>query len=203
MLVNAYSEEGKIATSAIPGTRIIRSSLGILGATFSDVNNRERIWTVNALYSPLPGRAVGGVRAKLIDTKGFISFCNQRDLEVLLQLASPGKYCPWMDQTYEGPGDPNWLGLGVDNDDLLDDLFDKELEARAMSPHGRIDLGLCLERRVHDGHQNDYVETLMLINDTNPYTNETPDTYLETIERRWVSVERSAPRERANLWRKL
>lgn len=201
MLVNSFTDRGKCDITPIPGTRIIDSTMGIIGATFQDVNKASRVWTVHALYTPVTGRAIGGVRAKVVDQKGFVSFCNQRDLEVLLQLASAGSYCEWLDQEYVDVDDRDWIGLALDGDDLLDDLFDRELEARAMCPPGAmLPSGMSFERLLHDGEDNDYAEVLMLMTDTDPMTGMGPDLRFDTVERRWVSVERTPTKERSRLW---
>lgn len=201
MLVHPYMGNTLVP---IPGTRIVETELGAIGESFKDPNNRFREWTVQALYMPLNGRALGGLRAKVVDNKSFISFCNQRDLEVLLDIASPGQYCRWLGEEYIEPGAPGWIGLAIDSIDLADDLFDRELEARAQLPDGAcLPEGLNLERRVHDGRYNDFIETLLLLWDFDPETGTGPDTRLETISRRWRSNERTPGRERSTLWSRL
>lgn len=201
MIVNAYSKEGRDLIVPIPGTHIVAETFGVIGRQFVDPSNQKRIWTVQALYTPVAGRALGGLRAKVFDQKAFFSFVNQRDLEILLNLASPETYCDWLDQDYPEPGDPTWIGLGVDDQDLFDDLLDRELEARALQPPDiALPSGLSFDRRVHDGAGNDYIETMMLLHDMNMRTGEIPDTCMDTLENRWVSVERTAPIERRRLW---
>lgn len=202
MIVNPYSPEGRALLAPIPGTHILEDSLGIVGAVFRDPFNLMREWTIRALYTPVASRRLGGLRAKLEDQKGFIAFCNQRDLEVLLEVASPGAYCIWLDDKYVEPGEREWVGLCVDELDLLDDLYDRELEARAQLPRRDMALqpGLNFERRVHDGPNNDFVEHMMLRFDIAEETGIGPDMRLETVDYRWVSVERTHPRERARLW---
>ena len=202
MIINPYSPEGQVLLAPIPGTHILEDSLGIVGATFRDPLNLMREWTIRSLYTPVPSRQLGGLRAKLEDQKGFVTFCNQRDLEVLLDVASPGAYCVWLDGKYVEPGEREWIGLCVDELDLLDDLFDRELEARAQLPRPDMVLqpGLNFERHVHDGQYNDFAEHMMLRFDMDPDTGSGPDSRLETVEYRWTSVERTHPRERAKLW---
>ena len=204
MLVNAYSAEGRALSVPIPGTHIIANTFGVVGHQFRDLTNPHRVWTVQALYTPVPGRALGGIRAKVFDQKAFFSFVNQRDLEVLLNLATPGSYCDWLDQTYAEPGEPDWVGLGVDDQDLFDDLYDRELEARSLQdPDVALQAGLAFDRRVHDGAGNDYVETMLLLHDIDTLTGRQPDPRIDTLERRWASVERTKSTERARLWQKL
>ncbi len=205
MIVNPYSPEGQVLLAPIVGTHIVEDSLGIVGFSFREPTNTMREWTIRALYTPVRGRSLGGFRAKLEDQKGFITFCNQRDLEVLIGDAAPGDYCAWLDTEYVAPGERGWYGPCVDELDLLDDLFDRELEARAQLPRPDMALqpGLSFERRIHDGAHNDFIETMMLRFDVDPETWLGPDPRMATIEHRWLSIERTAQRERAKLWLKL
>lgn len=205
MIVNPYTPEGQVLLAPIVGTHIVEDSLGIVGLSIREPTNLSREWIIRALYTPVPGRALGGFRAKLEDQKGFITFCNQRDLEVLLGDVSPGDYCVWLDEEYVEPGDRGWYGLCVDDLDLLDDLFDRELEARAQLPRSDMVLmpGISFDRRVHDGGSNDFIETMMLRFDIDPDTGIGPDPRMETVAQRWTSIERTAPRERARLWLKV
>ncbi len=204
MIVNPYSPEGQVLLATIPGTYIIEDSLGIVGATVREPTNVVREWTIRALYAPIKGRLLGGFRAKLEDQKGFITFCNQRDLEVLLDVASPGGYCVWLDSEYPEPGSHDWYGFCVDEQDLNDDLYDRELEARAQFPRDVVlQSGLSFDRRVHDGVNNDFIETMTLLWDINPETWVGPDPRRATVDQRWSSVERTPSRERAKLWLRL
>jgi hypothetical protein len=201
MLINPYLPENQEATATIPGTRILRETLGVIGVELTDPHNPLRKWIIQGLYAPIGGRALGGLRAKLIDQKNFVTFCNQRDLEVLLDIVSPGNYCSWLDDDYVGPDDRSWVGLGVDAEDMRDDLYDRELRLRAELPIGSmLPYGLELTRRVHDGNGNDYEELLSLQWDADPQTGFSPDTRIETISSRWVSIDRTAPRLRDKLW---
>lgn len=204
MLVNPYAASTRDLLLPIPGTRIVGETLGVVGTTVRDPLNLVREWTIQALYAPVPGRALGGIRAKVVDQKEFVSFCNQRDLEVLLDIASPGAYCQWLDAEYPEPGSAQWFGLCVDEQDLLDDLYDRELEARALYPEGAVlPSGLNFERRVHDGAHNDYIEMMVLRWDFDTSTGIGPDTRFETVDQRWASVERTRGAERAKLWLRL
>jgi hypothetical protein len=198
MLINPNLAESRAVLRPITGTRIIEHTLGVVGAEITDPFQPGRIWVIQNLYSPIPGRALGGLRAKLLDNKGFVTFCNQRDLEVLLGLGSPGRYCEWLGTDYAAPGDRNWCGFGVDEEDLIDDLYERELSFRAESPGACLPAGLELVRRVHDG--SDFEELCVLVTDADPYTGLSPDLRLETTSRRWQSVERTDPRLRDRLW---
>ncbi len=204
MLINPWLPDSKPRLETIPGTRIIIETFGVVGADVVDPANPNRRWTVSGLYAPIRGRAVGGVRAKLYDQKEFVSFCNQRDFEVLLGLASPGSYCPWLDQYYVEPGEREWLGLCIDEQDLIDDLYDRELEARALYEDGGVlPDGLRFTRRIHASAESDFEELMVLLADADYELGIAPDLRIETITNRWASVERTAQRERGKLWLRL
>lgn len=204
MLVHPYRQEHKHLLEAIPGTRILVATLGVIGKSVVAPDNDERIWTVVALYTPLSGRVIGGVRAKLVDEKGFFTFCNQRDLELLLGEAKPDTYCHWLGSNYVPTTSRDWCGFCVDEEDLLDDLYDRELEARAQIPVGAaLPDGLGFERNVHNGTGNDYIENMMLLWDKDPESGQQPDVRMGTVQSRWVSIERTHWRERKNLWERL
>ena len=202
MIVNPYTQEGRSLIRPLGDTNLIEDTFGLVGYQIADLHNRYRTWTVHSLYSPARGRTVGGIRAKLVDQKGFITFCNQRDLEVLLEMASPGGWCAWLGRDYAEPLSDEWLGFCADEDDLTDDLYDRELEARAMyCQHGEpLPQGLNFKRCVHNGLHNDFVEEMLLLWDACPDTGMSPDTRFETVTSRWRSVERTAQINRAKLW---
>lgn len=204
MLVNVYTPEGRELIAPYPGTNLIQDGLGVVGTTVIDPNNRYRYWTIHALYLPTSGRAVGGIRAKLVDQKNFITFCNQRDLEVLLDVVSPGAYCEWLGKEYVDYFSEEWLGLCADEVDLIDDLYDRELEARAMTPVGHVlPPGMSFERRIHAEAGNDYIEEMMLLWDACRETMQGPDPRFDTVINRWTSIERTPHIERSSLWSKL
>lgn len=204
MLINPYLPESREILSPIPGTNIIAETLGVVGVMLRVPGDPIRSWTIQGLYAPIPGRMLGGIRAKLIDQKGFISFCNQRDLEVLLDISCPGAYCAWLDAEYVDVDEAAWCGLCVDEDDLLDDLYDKELEARSAYEEGTpLPAGLSFSRRIHAGSLNDYQELLVLKWDMDPDTGMGPDTRFSTVGRRWSSIERTGRAERHRLWLKV
>jgi hypothetical protein len=133
---------------------------------------------------------LNGVRAKFLDNKGFVTFCNQRDLEVLIGIAKPGSPCHWAGTDYPDVADPGWFGFCVDEEDLDDDLLDRELRLREHYP-GVLPSNLQVIRRVHDGGVSDREEMHMLLADMDRYTGYGPDPRLETINARWVRVERN------------
>lgn len=202
MIVNPHTQEGRSLIRPLGDTNLLEDTFGLVGTKITDLHNRFREWTVLSLYAPTLGRAVGGIRAKLVDQKGFVTFCNQRDLEVLLELASPGGWCQWLGCDYVEPSSDEWLGFCADEDDLIDDLFDRELEARALyCPNGEpLPNVLNFVRRIHDGLHNDFEEEMLLISDMCRETGVSPDFRFETVINRWRSVERTPQINRAKLW---
>lgn len=204
MIINPNRFESQRLLACVPGTRILQETLGVIGAEIKDAVNPVRLWRVESLYAPIRGRAVGGVRARLSDNIGFVTFCNQRDLEVLLGAAEPGEWCAWLGADYVGRDDEEWLGFGVDDDDLQDDLYDRELLLRLQYQHGAIlPEGSEISRRIHNGPREDYEELLLLTADLDHDTGWGPDTRFQTLNNRWRSVERTAMRERERLWYNL
>lgn len=201
MLINPHLPESREILAPIPGTRIVQQTLGLEGMTLRDPAIPNRIWTIHSLYSPISNRALGGIRTKLVDNKGFITFINQRDLEVLIEEAKPGEFCPWLGEEYEKPGGAGWHGFCVDDEDLNDDLFDREISIRSSMQEGlSLPSGLEMTRRVHDGRDNDFEEMLMLMWDADPDAGISPDTRLETVRKRWRTIERTPFSRRRNLW---
>ena len=186
MLINPHTTR----LPTIPGTRILEDSMGLSGLQLHDPINPLRVWMLHYLYAPISRRKVGGVRAKLIDNKGYMSFCNQRDLEVLLGIAKPGSRCHWTGTNYPEYGDCEWFGFCVDLEDLEDDLLERELRIREAFPPGILPSNIQLTRRVHDTNA-DYEELHMLLYDMDRLTGYGPDPRLETISQRWVRVERT------------
>jgi hypothetical protein len=189
MIVNPFSHKERMATFA--GTRLLQQDFGIIGRTIADPAEPYRIWSIQSLYAPAPGRALGGIRAKLVDQKNVITFINQMDLEVLLGLVRPGTYCRWSERTYAEPGGRDFYGMVADEDDLIDDLYDRELLMRGQSPTGMLEGQIDLIRYVHLEESRDVEEYYILMWDGDPDTGISPDIRLETIEKRWVRVERT------------
>ena len=185
MLVNPYRQQ----LSVFSGTRLLAETFDLIGTRIPDEHNPLRVWEVQALYAPIPGRSLGGVRARLTDQKEFVTFCNQRDLEVILGMGRPGTYCAWAGEDYVGPGDPNWFGFCADDDDLIDDLHERETFLRAQV--GGVLVGnLSIERRVYLERGGDYEENYVLLYDYDLETGVVPDPRIETIHRRWIRSER-------------
>jgi hypothetical protein len=192
MLVNVYAEPHRAVPFA--GTRLLPDAFGIMGVQIEDPKNARRIWCVQSVYAPIPGRMLGGVRIKLVDTKGFITFCNQRDMEVILGLGEPGHWCQWAGEEYVGPEDRRWMGLCADEDDLIDDLFEKEMYFRSQVQGGILVPPIDFVRRIHTEPLSDLEEFYMLLGDYDPETGFYPDNRLETIERRWARSHRDKVR---------
>lgn len=205
MIVNPYTQEGRSLIRPLGDTNLLEHTFGLVGKCITDLHNRYREWTVHALYAPVSGRSVGGIRAKLVDQKGFITFCNQRDLEVLLDLASPGAWCQWLGSDYAEPFTNEWIGLCADENDLIDDLYDREVEARALyCPRNEpLPDSLNFNRRVHNGLHDDFEEEVLFLGDTYYETSAQIDSSFETVINRWRSVERTPQIDRAKLWLRL
>lgn len=188
MIINPYRDRSTL--KAIAGTRKLDQDFGLIGTIIRDPFNSKRRWTVEALYTPVTDRALGGIRAKLVDDKEFFTFVNQMDLEVLLQVARPGEMCKWSGKKYAAPGDHNFFGFCVDDDDLVDDLYDRELMLRAMSPTGILGNNCEVFRRIHLEEKIDVEEFQILLWDMDTETGIFPDPRIETIEKRWARVQR-------------
>jgi hypothetical protein len=190
-IVDPYIDKHLMATYM--GTRLLQATFDLVGAQIRDPFRSSRLWTLQAFYAPVRGRALGGVRARLTDQKNFVTFVNQRDLEVLLGIAEPGTWCQWARQEYEPVDSSGWYGFAMDDDDLEDDLHDREMVLRVGSPDGFLMEGE-LHRRVHLDEDFDAEEYFILIWDADPETGMSPDMRLETVERRWKRVERTRNR---------
>jgi hypothetical protein len=147
MLLNPYHVT---SLQVVPGTRMLQEHLGLAGYQLIDTDDYNRVWTVQGLYTPV-GRKLGGVRIKLVDNKGFITFCNQRDFEVLIGMARPGDWCLWANQEYAGLGQDEWFGFCMDTLDLCDDFHERELELLGEYNHGGVAdwCSVNIERRLH------------------------------------------------------
>ena len=184
MLLNPYKQ----TLPTIEGTNIITETLGIVGLELPDTKLKDRVWVVHSLLSPTRRRTLGGIRVKLVDNKGFITFCNQRDFEVLLGIAKPGDKCIWASQDYAHPLSDEWYGYCADDTDLFDDLHERELRLRQDTP--TLPAGLELERRIHFSDTRDVSQLDVFLWDMDRETGISPDPRLETIEYRWACIER-------------
>jgi len=188
MLLNPHRSQHLL--QAIPGTRLLYETFGLIGASFPDIYDGARAWTIMAVLAPVPGRALGGIRVRVEDQKGFTSFCNQRDLELLLGLARPGTVCPWLRTKYPEFDEVDFFGLCIDEEDLIDDLHERELRIRAETP-GVLPFGMQLTRYLHLEYKRDAEELLMMLYDCDSESGLGPDQRLETVSNRWTRVERN------------
>lgn len=188
MIVNPFQHRELLTTYA--GTRLLQADFGLIGTVVADPFGVYRTWTVHALYAPTGNRAIDGIRVKLVDQKNFITFINQMDFEVLVGLGTPGKKCRWSGKTYAAPGDSDFYGMFVDDDDLVDDLYDRELLLRGQCATGVLPPNVEILRRVHYENKVDFEELFLLLWDADPETGISPDIRFETVERRWSRVER-------------
>jgi len=175
--------------------RFLQETFGLLGVSLIDPKNHERIWQISAVFAPIRKRAIGGIRVQVTDQKGFISFINQRDLEVLLGIARPGDYCQWLGQDYVDPADrDDWIGFVMDEEDLADDLFGRETELRFVHYESTgkpiLPMGVELARRIHLSDGVDSEELLLGSGDV-ARGEVDPDTRFETIQLRWTRIERN------------
>lgn len=187
MIVNPFQHQAALVTYA--GTRLLQNDFGLMGRKIRDPYETHRIWEVHSLYAPTGHRAVDGIRAKLTDQKNFVTFINQMDLEVLLGIGVPGKQCRWSGRKYAGPRDSDFNGMFVDDDDLADDLYDRELLIRGTCESDILPLGLEFTRRVHRDENIDVEELWMLLWDGDTETGISPDIRFDTVERRWSRIE--------------
>lgn len=193
MLINPHG-----VLPVLPGTHLLTESLSLVGAVFDDPKQEGRTWRIESLFAPVSGRALGGIRARVVDNKGFLSFVNQRDLELLLDLASPGDWCPWSRSEYPGMNaeEEGWFGICCDAQDLRDQLQEYELFLRGhYHNYTQLPAGFEYTRRIHKDYGKTVDELLLFLWDADPATGQGPDGRLETIERRWSSVE-----ERRVVW---
>ena len=173
--------------------RMLNESFNLLGVQIPDPHRPERVWTISALYAPIRGRAVGGIRAHVTDQKGFISFINQRDLEVLLGVGVPGTYCKWLGKDYVDPSDrDDWFGFSADQEDLTDDLFAREAEIR-FAQHQQtgefyVRPNVEMSRLIHLSVGVDYDEQLIGRGDWDGHDY---DQRMETLYLRWTRAGRT------------
>src|SRR3972149_8570112 len=190
MLINPYGD-GPSIFQVIAGTRVLQNQFGLQNAVVQDPKRPERLWRVHVVYAPIPGRKIGGMRIKLIDAKGFITFCNQRDFELLIELARPNDWCPWMEQPYPGVNDTveGGVGLCMDEEDLIDDIYERELLLRAQQSWGILS-PTEITRRLHLEAVADVEQVDVFMWDADPTTGLGPDPRFETVGCRWRRSER-------------
>jgi hypothetical protein len=142
---------------------------------FVDPFDSMRFWKVIAVYAPVR-RLIRGLRMKVQDQRGIVSFIEHMELEVLLGVGMPGKVCPWSGHLYAEPRELN--GPCMDDYDLDDDLYDRELELQSQ---GQLFMGMEIQRLVHLDRGIDRTERW--------YLNQYDDLGVSNIRRRWVRIE--------------
>lgn len=170
----------------VPGTPFLQDPRleRFLGAQI--LLSPHRNWAIQTFLKPSKRRAIGGIRARLQDDQGFSTFINQRDLEVLLGLGVPGRSCPWLRRPYPQPGEEGWIGACADDEDLWDDLYERELMIRGDE---MLPVGMTIERKIHLESNADAVETWLLLRDWDDF-GVCPDPHYTTLRTRWTRVER-------------
>lgn len=192
----------------VAGTRILDQEPAqrlnfLLSLPVKDPDDSSRVWTIAGIYGPAPRRRLGGLRVKLTDQKGFTTFCNQRDLELLLGMVKPGQWCEWTSAPYPELGSIDFFGLCMDDADLEDDLLDWEFAVRMQAanegwllpgnvlpdhlPNGNF---IQFTRRVHLDADRDQEELFLFNRDCDPATGLGPDFSLNHINFRWSRVEK-------------
>jgi len=176
------------------GGRLLVETFNLVGIVLGDVIEPQREWTIDGLYSPIWGRALGGIRARVRDQKGFVSFINQRDLEFLLGIGTAGKWCSWLGEDYVDPTDRRWVGFCTDEEDLKDDLYARELDVRfhqeELTGSPVLPEGLEIDRLLGINGGTDVKELLTLRLDYDPLTGEYPDRRFTAVDTRWARIER-------------
>jgi hypothetical protein len=193
MIVNPFQKPSSVFETL--GGRMLKETFGLVGCQITDPHNPKRIWTITSIYAPIPNRQIGGIRAYVVDQKGFVSFINQRDLEVLLGLGKPDEYCRWLGKDYVDPHNQSeWVGFMMDEEDLCDDLFSREQELRLIQQEvsGGVLLpsGLEINRSIHLDRGTDCKELLYGLGDQAAYDSGGNSLDINTLGCRWSRVER-------------
>jgi len=151
---------------------MLPDTFGLIGYQVKDPVVKNRHWSVSGFFYPTNRY---GLRVRLVDNRGFSTFINQRDFEHLIGMYDSGDECPWLDEPYVNVDSRQYVGFTMDQIDLQDDLYVREIEDIGFD----IALYTEIERRIHfDG--GDYLERLFLFEHSTEY---------ERIMRRWISVE--------------
>lgn len=185
-----------------PGTRRLQD-MSLYGRPVQDPHRQGVVWYITYLYQPLMSRAIQGVRARLVTQPAggpsYITFCNQRDLEVLLGVARPGDYCRWLGRNYQAPSSDSWYGLSADVEDLRDDLFEYELHLRhhlQSQGYGHIpdNAQIHYTRYVVEDKDQYSEQEWLFLRDRDPNTGATPDLSFSGLMRRWTLHRRAVIR---------
>ena len=185
--------------TVVPGSRIVEGPaeyLVFVGRNFEDPKDVGRVWTVQHMYAPIPGTRLSGtpcvyLRARVLDQYGFSSFINERDLELLLEVAKPGAYCPMTGGAYPGIRDEQdgWHGFNMGLEEIEDDLQFLEMTVVRPQNSGLVPYGAELIQRIHREEDIDIEKRWSAGCDWDPYTRQGPDGRIETIGYRWQHIE--------------
>lgn len=197
MIINPYREP----LQTYPDSNLLVDDFGLTNVEIDDTVDTSRVWTIQGVYRPHPGRVLGGLCIRLTDPDGFVSFINQRDLEVLLGLVEVGAQCRWSGRPYPGPGSDDWYGVCCDEYDLQDDLYARELELRFEFKDQQFCMpqGMECERRVHLERGKDVFERFWLMGDVGP-DGISPDMHRSRVAMRWVRIERTSLEKVGGRW---
>lgn len=197
MLLNPFRDPPdryRIEHSRMLGDGFVLNSLA--GVVLPDRKNPSRAWTLCCFYMPLTDRkGLQGVRAKLVDQKGFTTFCNQRDLELMLGYVKPGMWCTWTDSPYPEFDSPDFYGFCMDFEDGIDDLHGWEMLKRQeywARGYQVIPETFDVTRRLHLDTNVDVEQLDQFLYDYNPDTGMSPDYDVLRLSQRWRRVERNS-----------
>lgn len=168
------------------GSRILRQEFNLIGQKIYDRDSDP--WVIQGVYAPLTARKPSGIRvkAKLLGAKtDIISFVDQYYLEPLIDAirCAEGRLCDWAGRRYLATDDPAFHAFVTDEDDLIDDLFDRELLIRASHPIIPSGTSLCRYVQLEPG---DVVEETWILTQDGADSSKS----VEGVESRWRRAER-------------
>jgi len=172
----------------IPGSRILKETFNLIGHEIVDRQTPGGKWLISGVYAPIAGRKPQGIRVKVTNPMTqAVTFVEQLYLEVALSIAEPGSYCLWSQSAYPAPGSSSFHALVCDDDDLEDDLYDRELIYRDLPDP--LPEGSTIERTYQSEPGAVFHEILTLVNGP---ANRGPNSLgIQNIDARWKRVERS------------
>lgn len=185
-------------------SRRIDSHLEILD-TVLKLHGRD--WCIQGAYAPIQATEENplprGLRILLEDTeKGFYTMMWQSEMEVLLGFGQPGQLCGWQNALYPEPGGSSWRGPHIDQETLLDLIYDLETEVRVdlnqTSPRLRpVKVGTRIQLRIHMKEGADWFWSFECIEDVGP----TERVHPVDAGLRWKKM--PAPHSRQVAWAQL